>query len=82
MSRIVIVILVVFVVVILLVAVASFFFVAPPPNIIVTGINFYSPDDACGLNGATDYGFDANSSTSIEFTYEISGNNTTAGGTA
>jgi hypothetical protein len=71
-------------VVILVLGVVSFLAIppAPPVNVIVTGINFDSPDNACGLAGATDYGFNASTNQSLPFTYQISGaNNTTSGGT-
>jgi hypothetical protein len=70
------------VVLVLVVGVVAFFLLPSPPNVEVTGINFSSPDNACGLDGATDTGFNLSTSQSIQFTYEIAGNNTTAGGTA
>jgi hypothetical protein len=73
---------VVAIVAVILILGVIFLFLAPSPNVIVTGINFSSPDDACGLNGATDYGFNASSGTSMQFTYQLSGNNTTDGGTS
>ncbi len=55
---------------------------APGASVTVTGIAVSSPDDACGLNGATDDGFNATVGQSIQFTYDISGNSTISGGTA
>lgn len=75
-------IVVVIVVVVLILGVISYLSLGPSPDVLVTGINFSSPDNTCGLDGATDYGFNASSGTSMEFTYEISGNNTTSGGSA
>ena len=80
-----VIILVIFVVAILVLGVLADLLLpvsSSSSNVIVTGINFYSADDACGLNGATDTGFNASTNQSIEFTYSISGNNTTSGGTA
>ncbi len=51
-------------------------------NVVVTGINFYSADDVCGLNGATSSGFNASTGSSIELSFSIEGNNTTNGGNA
>jgi len=82
-ARTVLIVVAVVVVVLLVIGVAAYLLLpAAPPAINVTGINFQSPDDACGLNGATDTGFTANESQAMEFTYQISGNNTTNGGTA
>jgi len=83
-SRTVLIVVCVIIVVLLVVGVVATLFLqsSTSPNINVTGINFVSPDDVCGLNGATDTGFSGNSSQSIEFTYQISGNTTTNGGTA
>lgn len=74
-------IVVIVVVVILIVGVLAFLLL-PSSNVVVTGINFSSPDDACGLDGATDFGFNDTTDDSVSFTYQISGNNTTDGGTA
>ena len=83
LGRTVLIILVVFVVVILVTGVALYFLAPAPANVQVTGINFQSPDDACGLNGATDPSwYNTTVGQSFALSYEISGNNTTAGGTA
>ncbi len=47
------------------------FFLSAPPEIDVTGINFVSPDNACGLDGAVDYGFNGTAGQSMEFTYQL-----------
>ncbi|MCI4330812.1 MAG: hypothetical protein L3K19_03055 [Thermoplasmata archaeon] len=60
----------------------AFLFLPSSPDVVVTGINFSSPDNACGLNGLVDNGFNASSGDSIELTYDISGNNTTGNATA
>jgi hypothetical protein len=61
----------VIVVVIILVLGLVAYVATPPPAINVTGINFDSPDNACGLNGASDYGFTGNASQSLELQYQI-----------
>jgi hypothetical protein len=81
-ARPIVVVFVVILVIILVLAVVSLTFAPGNSGIQVTGINFDSPDNACGLDGATDYGFNASTSQAIEFSYAISGNNTTSGGTA
>lgn len=59
------------------------FLLAPSgPDVVVTGINFTSPDNACGLDGSTDSGFNASAGDSLELTYEISGNTTVGNATA
>ncbi len=70
-----------FVVLILVVSVVGYLALpaSPPLNVIVTGINFDSPDNACGLAGAIDYGFNASTNESLPFTYQISGVNNSAG---
>lgn len=49
----------------------------PGPSISVTGINFVSSDNACGLNGATDYGFNGTAGGNLELTYSLFNNATT-----
>ena len=49
----------------------AFFFA---PQVEVTGINFASPDNACGLDGATDDGFNATPGDSFQLTYSIPNN--------
>jgi hypothetical protein len=73
---------VLFVVLILVVGVASFLYAPSASSVVVTGINFSSPDDACGLDGATDSGFNDTTSDAIQFTYGLSGNSSADGGTA
>jgi len=78
-----VIVLVVIVVVILILGVVSYLLLpTSSPNINITGVNFFSTDDACGLNGATASGFTANSSQAYPLSFYISGNNTTNGGTA
>lgn len=48
----------------------------------VTGIDYQSPNDVCGLAGATDTGFNASEGQVVEFEYEVAGNSTSNGGTA
>ena len=67
------------VVVVLVFGVSGFLFLPAAAAITVTGINFESPDDACGLNGATDSGFNASTGQSVGFTYQISGPNASSG---
>lgn len=55
------------------------FFLLPGGSIQVTVINFVSPDNTCGLDGAQDYGFNDSLGATIGFQYDIGGNNTTAG---
>lgn len=77
------ILLVVFVVIILVAGALSYLLTPTPPNVTITGINFQSPDDACGLNGATDPNwYNTTASQSLTLSYELSGSNTTAGGTA
>jgi hypothetical protein len=59
---------VVVVVAILLIGAVAFILTAPP-EIDVTVINFVSPDNVCGLDGAQDYGFNGSAGSSLEFTY-------------
>jgi hypothetical protein len=66
----------------LLVGGLAFVLLPTSPDVVVTGINFSSPDNACGLDGSTDVGFNASSGDTVELTYQISGNNTTANATA
>lgn len=82
LGRTAIVIVVLIVVVILVLGAISYFAAPSSSPIVITGVNIYSPDDVCGLDGATADGFNASTSSSVELTYGISGNNTTGGGTA
>ena len=71
-------IIVVFVVVLLVFGAISYL-LAPPsasgPAVTITGINFSSPDDACGLDGAVDpTWYNTTAGQSFSLSYEISGN--------
>lgn len=78
LGRTLLIILVVFVVAILVVGVVSYLLVPSPANVTVTGINFQSPDNACGLNGATDPNwYNTTTGSSFELSYYISGVNVT-----
>jgi hypothetical protein len=79
--RLVLWIIVGFVVLILVVSVIGYFATPPAPsyNVIVTGINFDSPDNACGLDGAFGYGLNASTNESVPLTYDISGANSSTG---
>lgn len=82
-ARTVLIIFVVLVVVLLVAGVVSYLLTPAPANIVIAGINFQSPDNACGFNGAYDpnyYNTTAGSSFSIS--YDVSGVNVTGGGTA
>jgi len=82
-ARTVVIVLVVIVVLILILGVVSYFLLpSAAPAINITGINFFSSDNACGLDGATSSGFGANTSQAYPLSFYISGNNTTNGGTA
>jgi hypothetical protein len=73
----------VFVVIILVVGVVAYLFIPAPASVEITGINFQSPDDACGLDGAVDPSYyNVTAGQSFSLSYELSGNNTTSGGTA
>lgn len=64
-----VVVVVVIVVVILLVGVLAL--VTSPPAIDVTGINFVSPDNVCGLAGETSYGFNGTAGQNTELSFQI-----------
>jgi len=72
-------VLVAIVVIFLVIPIAFLSFAPTAPSVVVTGINFQSPDNACGLDGATDYGFNASTSQTVSFTYAIYGPNATSG---
>jgi len=74
------ILLVVFVAIILVLGVGSFLLQPPPPGIQVSGVNLVSPDNVCGLDGASGDGFDANTSDLVPFDYGISGASTATGG--
>jgi hypothetical protein len=74
------IVIVVIVAVFLVIGVISYLAAPSASGVVVTGINFESPDNVCGLNGATDTGFNASTGSSVQFTYQISGNNTTFNG--
>jgi len=88
-GRTILIIFAVFVVIILVVSVL-FYLLLPvtvsstgtTPAITVTVVNFVSPDNTCGLDGATSAGYTANASETDTFEYGIDGNNTTGGGTS
>jgi hypothetical protein len=79
----VLVIIVVFIAILLVFGVVAYLLVPAPSSAIVevTGINFQSPDNACGLNGAVDTS-DYNTTAGVSFTlsYTLSGPNATSGG--
>jgi len=75
------IILVVIVAVILVLGVVSFLSQPPPPGIQVSEFDIVSPDNVCGLEGASSSGFDANTSDLVPFQFDISGANATSGGT-
>jgi len=66
-------------VVILLVFGAIAYLLAPSsssgPAVTITGVNFFSPDNVCGLNGASDpTWYNETAGQSFPLSYEISGN--------
>lgn len=82
-ARTIVIVLAVIVVVILVLGVVSYLLLPSATYAInVTGINIFSSDDTCGLNGETATGFSANTSQAYPITFQITGNNTTNGGTA
>lgn len=69
-------------VVLILVVGAILIATAPPAvtyNVVVTGINFASPDNVCDLAGATGEGFNATTNSSVELSFYVSGPNDTSG---
>lgn len=73
------IILVVFVVIILVVGVVAYFLLPAPPAVEITGVNFESSDNACGLNGAVDTSwYNTTAGSSFGLSYVISGPNATA----
>ncbi|MGA8663700.1 MAG: hypothetical protein WB809_01320 [Thermoplasmata archaeon] len=70
------------VVVVLIVGVVGFLFYEGSQTITVTSINFTSPDDTCGLDGASFYGFNDTLSDTVQLGFPVQGNNTTSGGTS
>ena len=72
------IIIVVFVVILLVFGVIAYFLAPAPasgPAVTVTGINFTSPDNACGLNGAVDpTWYNTTAGQSFSLSYDISGN--------
>lgn len=75
--------LVIFIAIILVASVISYLVVPAPANVEIIGVNFQSPDDVCGLNGAVDSSYyNTTAGQSFSLSYELSGNNTTSGGTA
>jgi len=82
-GRTVLFVLVIVVVIILVVGVVSYFLIPTAANVEITGVNFQSPDNVCGLDGAYDSAYyNATAGQSFTLEYDISGNNTTSGGTA
>jgi hypothetical protein len=80
LGRVVLIILVVFVVLILVAGVVSYFLLPSPANVEITGVNFQSPDDACGLDGATDTSwYNTSAGTSFVLSYLIGGPNASSG---
>ena len=83
LGRTLVIVLVVFVVIILVAGVVAYLLTPAPANVTITGVNFQSPDNACGLDGATDPSwYNTTAGQSVILSYDITGNNTTAGGTA
>jgi hypothetical protein len=74
----VLLIIVVFVVILLVFGVIAYFLAPAPasgPTVTVTGINFTSSDNACGLNGAVDpTWYNTTAGQSFSLSYDISGN--------
>lgn len=71
-----------FVAIFLVIFIIAAFVLVPVAPIRVTGIDYQSPDNVCGLNGATDTGFNASEGQVEPFEYQVSGNSTANGGTA
>jgi hypothetical protein len=71
-------VLVVIVVFVLVIGVVAFLLPAPVAGIQVSAINVDSPDNVCGLDGASSEGFDANTTDVVGFDYSITGANATA----
>jgi len=75
----VLIVLVVFVVLILVAGVVSYLLIPAPASVEITGVNFQSPDNACGLEGATDTSwYNTTTGTSFVLSYLISGPNATS----
>ena len=80
LGRTILIVLVVLVVVILVAGVISYLLAPSPPNVEIAGVNFQSPDNACGLNGAFDSGYyNTTAGTSITLSYDLTGPNSTSG---
>lgn len=73
------IVLVIFVVLILVAGVVYYLLAPAPANVEITGVNFQSPDNACGLNGAVDPSwYNTTTGTSLVLSYEIGGPNATS----
>ena len=74
----IVVIVVVFVVILLVFGVIAYLLVPAPssgPAVTITGVNFFSPDNVCGLNGAIDpTWYNQTAGQSFPLSYEVSGN--------
>lgn len=78
LGRTVLIVLVIFVVIILVAGVVSYLLAPPAANVTITGVNFQSPDNACGLNGAIDpTWYNTTVGSSIVLSYDITGANVT-----
>lgn len=79
-GRTILIILVVLIVVILIAGVISYLLAPSPATVEIVGINFQSPDNACGLNGAVDPTYyNTTAGTSITLSYDLTGPNSTTG---
>ncbi len=72
-------ILVVVVVIIVVIGVVSYVFAPAAPTIQISQINFASPDNVCGLDGATASGFVANTTNVVPLSFDVDGANTSSG---
>jgi hypothetical protein len=69
------------VVVVLVLGVAAYFLTPPPSPIQVNTIYVDSPDNVCGLNGATASGFNASTGAQVGLSFNITGANGPVSGT-
>jgi len=80
LGRTVLIIIVTFVVLILVLGVVAYFLFPAPAGVEITGVNFQSVDNACGLNGAVDTSwYNTTAGQSFGLSYDITGPNATAG---
>ena len=79
-GRTVLIIVVVFVVILLVFGIIAYLTAPSSATVEVTGINFQSPDNACGLDGAVDSSYyNTTAGNSFTLSYDLTGPNATSG---